>query len=53
MKEIKALVSFAGITSMVKNEVKKVDDNTAADLIQAKFAVEVKKPATTKKKGDA
>ena len=52
MKEIKALVSFSGIVSLAKGETKKVDDAIAADLIQAKFATEVKKPVV-KKKGDA
>ena len=47
--KIKALVSFAGIVTMGRGEIRNVPDDIAKDLIQAKHAEKV----TSKKSGES
>lgn len=49
MKEIKAIVPFAGVVSMAAGEVREVGNEIAADLINAGYAEEIKVKRTQKK----
>lgn len=51
MKEIKAIMPFAGVVSMAAGETKEVSNEIAADLVSAGYAEEIK-TKQIKKKGD-
>ena len=49
MKNVKAVVSFAGMVSMAAGETREVSNDIAADLITAGYVKEVKAERTQKK----